>query len=242
MSIIKNHKGQIIQNLDDWKCIYSTGQREKHWKEGRSAYAIADFVINHNGLYHIRSRIEEIIHQDIGFLETIPEFEIRFDKFGRGRVHDLAIRGETESNQNVFVGVEAKVDESFGPTISEVYLDAKARDISGDRTRVPQRIDQLLKKQFKKIDRSAFDLRYQLLYSVAGTIAAKSDISVLYIIVFRTNLYDDLIGAENYKDYLTFLNAVAAIEQDSSRPGSRVYNFKLGRKELLSIYEQVDLK
>ena len=92
------------------------------------------------------------------------------------------------------------------------------------------------------MDKSVFTLRYQLLYAVAGTISAKMKTSVLYVIVFKTELYDDLKGIDNYRDYINFLQAVKAVEQNSSRPDSVVHKFELGRKEIISIYEQVDLK
>ena len=87
-----------------------------------------------------------------------------------------------------------------------------------------------------------FDLRYQLLYAVSGTIAAKKKISVLYIIAFKTNLYDDLLGIANYRDYISFMRAVNAIEHKTSRIDSIVHKMKLGRKELISIYDQIEWK
>jgi len=233
--MIQDKDGKAIKTMEDWSTIL----REKHWKEGRSAYSIADYVINHNGLEKIKTRIEEITGEDINFNKAIPEFEIKFDQYRPGRVHDLGIFGD---NPSIFVGVESKVDESFGQTISDGYLDALSKKIGGGRTNKPARIEALLKKQFRKPDRSLFSLRYQLLYAVAGTISAKMKTSVLYVIVFKTDLYDDLKGIDNYRDYINFLQAVKAVEQESSRPDSAVHKFKLGRKELISIYEQVDLK
>jgi len=101
---------------------------------------------------------------------------------------------------------------------------------------------------------SVFDLRYQLLYSTVGTIGkitkqdetlrieSKFDISVLYIIVFKTHLYDDLKGIDNFHDYLSFLKSLDAEELACSQQDSRVHRLLIGDKELISIHEQVDLK
>ena len=237
--MIQDKNGRAIVTMEDWAEIYASGNKAKHWKEGRSAYSIADYVLNHNGLDRICHRVEEIIQEPIKFEKVIPELKIKFDTFRQGRVHDLGIYGD---NPSIFIGVESKVDEPFGQTISDSYLDSVARSISGENTKKPQRIYDLLKKQFRKPDRTVFDLRYQLLYAVSGTIAAKKKISVLYIIAFKTNLYDDLLGIDNYRDYISFMKAVNAIEQKTSRPDSIVHKLKLGRKELISIYDQIEWK
>jgi len=237
--MIQDKNGRAIVTMEDWAEIYSSGNKAKHWKEGRSAFSIADYVINNQGLEKIKNRIEVIIQEQINFDKVIPEDEIKFDKFRQGRVHDLGIYGKDSS---IFVGVESKVDEPFGQTISDAYLDAVAKSIGGENTKKPQRIYDLLKKQFRKPDRSVFNLRYQLLYAISGTIAAKMKISVLYIIVFKTNLYDDLLGIDNYRDYISFMKAVNAVEQKTSRPDSIVHKLKLGKKDLISIYDQIEWK
>jgi len=160
--MIQDKNGNSINTMEEWAEIFVSGNKAKHWKEGRSAYSIADYVINHNGLEKIKTRIEEITAEEISFDKAIPELEIKFDKFRQGRVHDLGIYGDKPS---IFIGVESKVDESFGQTISDSYLDAVARSISGENTKKPQRIEALLKKQFRKPEKNVFNLRYQLLYA-----------------------------------------------------------------------------
>jgi len=239
--MIQDKDGKAVKTMADWQGFY-LGPKEKHWKEGRSAYAIADYILNRNGLDNIRQRLAEIYQQDISFTHGIPEQEIQFDSFGKGRVHDLGLHGITQTLGDLFVGIEAKVDEKFGPTIIDAYLDGKIREIEGIPTGAPQRIENLLKLHFPKPHKSVFNLRYQLLYATQGTIAAGADKSVLYILVFKTDLYNDLKGIENFRDYITFLNALNAEELECSRSDSRVHRLLIGEKELISIYEQVDLE
>jgi len=241
MKIIDNH-GNEIQTLDDWAKIYNTPRGKVHWKEGRSAYSIADYVINHNGLAKISDRVAEVLDEGVEFSKVTPELELRIDEYGRGRVHDLGIYGHTTSSNSIFIGLESKVDESFNRSIGEVYLEAKAKQIGGSRTKAPDRIEELLKKHFRKPDKNVFQLRYQLLYATVGTLAAKQDISVMYILVFKTDLYDDLKALDNLKDYIAFINANRSEELPSSRPESKAHLLKIGRKNLYSIYEQVVLK
>jgi len=125
-------------------------------------------------------------------------------------LHDVALFGKVQSGKSIFVGVEAKVDESFGPSVHDAYLKAKAKQIAGISTNAPERIEKLLAMHFSEPNISMFDVRYQLLYATAGTIAAGTDISVLYVIVFKTAMYSESISAENYRDYIQFMSKVGA--------------------------------
>jgi len=111
---IQDSSGREILNLGDWAKIYDTPQQSHHWKKGRSAYSTAEFFMNQNGAEAIQARVSDAIGKTVTFDRAIPEHEVRFDEYGRGRVHDVGIFGNTDSGESVFVGVEAKVDESFG--------------------------------------------------------------------------------------------------------------------------------
>ena len=43
---IENTEGKPLNCLDDWKSIHKPTQ----WKEGRSAYSVADFIVNREGV------------------------------------------------------------------------------------------------------------------------------------------------------------------------------------------------
>jgi hypothetical protein len=119
------------------------------------------------------------------------------------------------------------VDESFGPTVLDAYLDAKVKQLSGKPTNAPQRIEDLLSMHFPKPDKTMFDIRYQLLYATAGTIAAGADISILFVIVFDTNLYDESIGAQNYRDYIQFMSKVGAMGLKLSSKDAQSHELEL---------------
>ncbi len=234
--MIRDNNGRPINTMEDWAEIFAAGNKIIHWQEGRSAYSIADYVTNHHGLEKIKSRVEEVLGEIIKIDHAIPEVEIRFDDYGQGRVHDLGIYGE---NKSIFIGVESKVDELFGNTILDAYLDASIKNIGGESTKAPNRIEDLLALHYGKPDKSVFNLRYQLLYSTVGTIEATYEKSVLYIIVFKTHSYDDIKGIDNYRDYLSFLNSLQAEELPCTRQDSMVHKVIIGGKDLYTIYEQI---
>lgn len=118
---IENSQGTEITCLNDWAKLYGTHQTAHQWKENRSAYSVAEFFMNRNGKIAIQSRVSEALGRPIKIERAIPEHEVRFDEFGRGRMHDLGMFGNTEDGKSVFIGVEAKVDESFGTSVHDAY-------------------------------------------------------------------------------------------------------------------------
>lgn len=238
---VEDSDGREIRTLDEWGRQYETPSQRRHWKEHRSARSVADFVLSYDGVAHLTSRLEACIGEPVVISRVVPEYEQRFDRFGRGRVHDLGMFGTTADNRSVFVGVEAKVDESFGSPVLQSYLRSKAKQITGISTNAPERIEQLLAMHFSEADPSMFDVRYQLLYATAGTLAAGADISALYVAVFRTPLYDESTGARNYRDYVHFINKVGGMPLPTDFPGVHAHRLSLKGQEVLCLHELIEL-
>lgn len=55
-------KNKDIKTLEEWREIVFTGKKEIHWKEGRSAYALADFVLNKDGLSVVKQMVSSLIN------------------------------------------------------------------------------------------------------------------------------------------------------------------------------------
>lgn len=236
MKVIDYDKNQI-NNIKVWEEKFFKGsQKEKHWKKGRSAYSLADFVMNNNGADVIRDLISKVIGRNVVLEKAIPEWEIRFDEFGHGREHDLGIWGKVEeTNESLFIGLEAKVDETFGPSVLDAYVIAKTKQLNEISTNAPQRVEKLLQRNFKPVKLEHWNIRYQLLYATVGTISENADISVLLVIVFKTDKYDELIGKDNYKDYVKFLKAIKA-EKISNDKHIEAHKIGVDDKTLYSIY------
>ena len=127
---------------------------------------------------------------------------------------DLGITGHVDRwplRPSLFVGVEAKVDETFGSTVRSRYSSAMKTREAGKNTNAPERVKGLLLKYYSvkgSPDSSRFaDIRYQLLTGTAGTVAAPGKVSVFYILVFRTSMYDERKGLANQQDYERFIEA-----------------------------------
>jgi hypothetical protein len=229
------YKGKLISNISEWEKFIFSGTKKKHWKEGRSAYSIADFIINNNGERFIQKEVSKVIGEDLSLDSAEPEYVVRFDRFGHGREHDLGIFGKTASGKSIFIGVEAKVDEAFGDTIADAYLKAKVKELNGNRTNAPKRIEELLIRNFGIVNKSLFDLRYQLLYSTVGTTNEEADFHILFVLVFKTDLSDTTKIENNKKDYLNFFKKLNA----KPLPQSDNFEVEIEGKKLFVVYKMV---
>lgn len=238
---IETSAGEEIRSLDDWKKLYDSPHQIHQWKEHRSAYSVADFVLNRNGGAQLEAIVSNALRKEVCFDRAIPEHEIRFDSYGKGRVHDLALFGQTSSGESIFVGVEAKVDETFGVPVRDAYLAARARKIVGKATNAPERIEELLRLHFSSSDVSMFDVRYQLLYSTAGTRAADADLAVLFVAVFRTPLFDEAIGAQNYKDYVDFITKISGRPIGIKGDSALAHEVFVGGRALVCLHKYFQL-
>lgn len=238
---LEDSTGQPIASLEDWARLYDNHQTSHQWKKGRSAYSAAEFVLENDGLRLVSDRASETLHTPVTVDRAVPEYEVPFDEYGRGRVHDIGIVGRTAEGKSVFVGVEAKVDESFGATVLDTYLDAKARQICGISTNAPERMEKLLSRHFFEPTRAMFQVRYQLLYATIGTLAAGADHSILFVIVFRTNAYSEAKGAENFRDYAYFMESVNAVPLERPGAAALAHEIEFDGRPLQCRYEYFDL-
>jgi hypothetical protein len=206
---------QPIENIDEWKELCPPEKGDVHWKDGRSARELAKEWIRNRGNNLIKLLEQSNDFKGVNLIKASPEYESRFDKFGRGRVHDLLLLGR-QSEKNVIVSVEAKVDESFGSdTVSSYYMKSIIKQLNNINTRVPDRIMDLIKALFSKpYDSRIHLLQYQLLHAAAGTIAeAKKQgaaKALLVIHVFKTPLADPDKLAVNRDNLDLFVNVISS--------------------------------
>ena len=228
------YRGNVITNLSEWRDFVYVGKKAKDWIDGRSSPSLVEFIINNNGEQKIIELVYPQIKENFTLDVAYPEYEVSFDEYDNGREHDLGIYGKTESGRKIFIGVEAKVDESFGGTVASAYLTGKAKELNGENTNAPIRIEELLKFNFKAIKASDFKLPYQLFYSTAGTLCIDADIHILLILVFKTDDYNDKKGDKNYKNLQAFLKRTEAI-----KIADNTYELNTNNKVLSIIYEEV---
>ena len=103
---ITNPDGSEITTMEQW----SERVNSSHWKQGRSAYSLADFVMNRGGAGVLRKRLSSVLSRPVRLDRATPEYGAKFDSHGGSPSKlDLGIFGRGGSESGLFVGLEAKV-------------------------------------------------------------------------------------------------------------------------------------
>lgn len=206
-------KNDEIHNKAEWKkafcAAYNSDGDDIHWKEGRSGERLAeDFMgAKPEGEFTMIEMVKRFLKTDDVTLDYAKiEHASVFDKFPRPRMQDLAIWGQSEGKK-VFIGVEAKVDESFGSTTVKAQRNyVNKLKAEGASTQADKRLDQLIQDFLSGDEDCNGDIRYQLLYYLAGSVRElNSDIVFMPVIVYKSNLYNAKKGKKNRDAYKTFM-------------------------------------
>ena len=201
----RSKKWREIETVKDWIDSFRKSSKSE---DGRSALSLAKFCDLKNFDDIIVTWLLPIVSQSQIKLETAqPEKSSRFDNYSKQRIHDLAIYGETGTGCSIFIGIEAKVAETYNGTLSSIYQKAINNKKKGINTYIPQRIKQLIQVYFPKLSIDS-KIRYQLLYAIAGTLCEQKDYNILLFLTFKTNKYNPKAAERNKKDLQELLNDV----------------------------------
>ena len=239
---VADSRGNPISTLEQWKPLVSRNL----WREGRSAHALADFVLNRGGAGLLESRISSVVSRPVMLEHGIPELAARFDGYSSGPSRlDIGISGQAGPGRSLFVGLEAKVDEKFGSgTVCEKYLEAVRYSELNPRSNAAVRVRELLSRYFADTAdpcSSRFSgVGYQLLTSSAGTTAFQAGVSVFYVAVFRTREFDEERGRINQLDYENFVSLAGGRRLAQDDVGCQAHVLFLDGRQLFCIYEYLD--
>jgi hypothetical protein len=150
---------------DDWQSLLA--QPELHWKTGFSARTLAHCWHDERcdrglppELREAFDRVERL--RGLEVLVALPEHKVALPGGRRASQSDIWFLGRTNA-ELVSVSVEGKVNEDFGPVVSEWLRDADDRSGKGQRLAA---IEEIL--GLGELDVSA--VRYQLLHRTASAI------------------------------------------------------------------------
>jgi hypothetical protein len=59
--IIFSPRNKEIHQFDDWANIFLGAKKPKHWKEGRSAWSIADYITKQKGQQELEDIVSDIL-------------------------------------------------------------------------------------------------------------------------------------------------------------------------------------
>ena len=217
--------------------------KSRPWRPARSAYSLADFILNRDGANTLRERISSVLNKPVELECATPEFPAKFDCYrGNPSNLDLGIFGSGGDETSLFVGLEAKVDEPFGDkTVCERFRAAICERNCNQESQAKDRVENLLSKYFADCaapcDSKFSGVRYQLLTGTAGTAAMKQKTSVFYILVFKTDLYDKEKGKANCLDYGRFIEVMDGKALTRNSDLFRADKITVAGRSLICIYD-----
>ena len=179
---------------------------EKHWKKGFSAYELAHSWVKAEG---IPRPVCSVLHQAAEFrrMELIEGFfERKTDLRTRGRPSQtdlLALLGDGRGF--MVLGIEGKVNESFGLRISDWLVDAsvhKRRRLSA------------LCKTLGLSETEVENLRYQLLHRTAAAIYEAQRYKVCRAVMLVHSFSESHSG---FDDFQAFANAIQTPVSDMNK-------------------------
>jgi hypothetical protein len=164
--LIRSFSGRTINSIKEWQMYSPPASKDLHWVDARSAKELAKVWFNDIGVPQVPEVLSLLMQShsktiNLEIKSAIPECKTVLDSYGKGRMHDLLLIGKT-GNEKVVISIEAKADETFGPTIRE------RRRNNSSNSNVDKRIAHLSKAL---ISEDNFEhLRYQLLHGIGGTL------------------------------------------------------------------------
>lgn len=230
-------KKKEVSNILEWESAFHDSI---HWNEGRSAYSLADFVLNRDGLEKIKAILDDCGFHGLRILSCDVEVPVQFDTYRNCSHRDMVLTGELENFDKVFISVEAKVDEEFGGKIKYALKDQNTG-----------RAIDLLQKFIPNHKIEDEKLRYQLFHALAATIEKGNygkafQASIMLVLVFKTKGYGDKIdyevkkGMRNYNDFVNFMHAIHANKKCTINKDLEMWSFTYEGREIFCMYAQID--
>ncbi len=206
-----------IDSYYKWKAVYMDHD-SRHWRLGKSAESLAWFIEECDGLNTIKDKTNEALKQAniddeiVSFTFGEIEHASRIDDANNQRKQDFALNGITRRGAKFFIGIEAKVQETFGSKIKDAIKQAQKykQEHKNSKSVAEKRIKDLVDKYLDCTHNEAGELRYQSLHTLAGTVNEVADINIMIAISFNTKQFKS--RKKNESDFNDFMRKVRSIK------------------------------
>jgi hypothetical protein len=209
---------QKITNIAEWLAFAGPAGKEKQWQDGHSAKELAKAWTRDNCVAppnELTRLLENSDHtRNLTFEKAFAEEPVLFDNHAHPRKQDLEVFCRTQSGNGVVLSIEAKSTEKFDEILSKCYQSGFKKK---GESKIPARIRGLLQRVFGaqiatdayELPKNYQDIRYQLLYSLAGAVAAaqrhNATLAVFLVHEFVTEEQSRIEAVKNnWNDYIRF--------------------------------------
>ena len=191
MKIKISKNNNIITTVEEWYQFAPPKAKGKHWKDGRSAKSLAQFMTDKNQVKKLEDILVELEYNTKGVISCTPEANTVLPCKGNGRNHDLLMIGE-----DFVVGIEAKVSEPFSEEISTELIEAS----DNKKGRIDKLANELFGCKINEV-KDGLELRYHLLTGVYGTLLEaennQKSKALFLVVVFTDGLTSEDENAVN---------------------------------------------
>lgn len=235
----KGHR--LITSVAAWR-EFAPPKRAAHWQAHRSARTLAEQWLAPPSAGQTLGMLPLSVGRllaDVlpGFTPDFANAEVAtpLDGYGTGRNHDLVVVGSARAEGRVVLGIEGKVNESFGSSVASAFRRGRATNGS----RIPARIRATCRTLFGENYSSAShgSLRYQLLYAATGTALAAqaygAATAAFVVHELRTPLWNSRDGDRNHQALKRFVSVLADDQEHELPAESLAGPFRLHRVGLL---------
>lgn len=186
---------ELTHDAEGWKAFLA--DPEKHWKDGRSAKMLAEAWESAvpNLPLELSDAFAGTPFETFDPVLAIPEYEVDLPGGRRSSQNDLFVLGRIDGELAVLV-IEGKVDESFGPLLSEWLRSAS-----------PGKLRRLaFLQETLGVDEAPMDgLRYQLLHRTASPVIEATRLRARYAAMVVHSFSSIDSGLDDYRGFVSLL-------------------------------------
>lgn len=186
-----------LDNVSDWKGLLA--DPELHWKDGRSAKSLALSWTQAKGFpEEVRKVLAQSDCQELRDLTPaflFPEYKVDMPHGKRASQTDLYVLAFTPANRPVVMMVEGKVNEAFGPLVSEWLSENNPGSLKAARLAAICDILGLAKDNIE-------NRRYQLFHRTAAAVLEAKRINADQAIVLVHSFSQDNLWLDEFQSFV----------------------------------------
>jgi len=205
MDIFSNldKKIRIIDEKSWFKHCAPAGGNE-HWESKRSAKEMALFWLNKAKQDMFLKYLSKFLPINLKFEFAIPEYPTKFDEFKNPRKNDLYIKG-ISGDKEILILIEGKADEPYGNYyFKDEWITSVIQKSSNKNSKKLDRIINLYHRC--NGEAQILDIRYQLIFWLAGAIEEAKRRGVADIILISQEFHSDKTKVNNIQRNTSDLN------------------------------------
>lgn len=190
---------------EDWQ--EHLARKDKHWKSGKSAWALAHSWQAAAGfppeIAALFSTSNAPAFQEVEILLAIPEYKVYLPPHpGHASQNDLFVLAKAADGGLISITVEGKVSETFGPTLGG-WMKSAGKELRW----------KFLKEKLGLSTEPSQTVRYQLFHRLASAIIEAEKFNAKYAVMIIQSFSRERVGWDDFSTFVTLFSTRAEVGQ-----------------------------